>query len=166
VPCKQGATHRLSRGFSGYAVNRSLWPRRRPATGFLFNVAGYWAGIPKLSLLAFGGAVGQAVGLVIGLAALEDEPYFQECNRRVIHSRERLALALAELGFEVFPSSANFIFVRHSDTPARTLYLELKSAGILVRHFEAARIDNCLRISIGTDAECDALIAGLKAILN
>ena len=102
----------------------------------------------------------------IGLAALEDEPYFQECNRRVIDSRERLAQALAGLGFEVFPSSANFVFVRHPKTAARTLYLELKSAGILVRYFEAARIDNCLRISIGTDAECDALIAGLKNILN
>lgn len=102
----------------------------------------------------------------IGLAALEDEPYFQECNRRVIDSRERLAQALAGLGFEVFPSSANFVFVRHPETAARTLYLELKSAGILVRYFEAARIDNCLRISIGTDAECDALITGLKNILN
>ena len=102
----------------------------------------------------------------IGLAALEDEPYFQECNRRVIDSRERLAQALAGLGFEVFPSSANFVFVRHPETAARTLYLELKSAGILVRYFETARIDNCLRISIGTDAECDALIAGLKNILN
>lgn len=102
----------------------------------------------------------------IGLAALGDEPYFQECNRRVIDSRERLAQALAGLGFEVFPSSANFVFVRHPKTAARTLYLELKSAGILVRYFEAARIDNCLRISIGTDAECDALIAGLKNILN
>ncbi len=102
----------------------------------------------------------------IGLAALEDEPYFQECNRRVVDSRERLAQALAALGFEVFPSSANFVFVRHPDAAARSLYLELKSAGILVRYFEVARIDNCLRISIGTDAECDALIAGLKNILR
>ncbi len=102
----------------------------------------------------------------IGLAALEDESYFIECNRRVIDSRDRLAQALTGLGFEVFPSSANFVFVRHPDVAARTLYLELKSAGILVRYFEAARIDNCLRISIGTDAECDALIAGLKNILQ
>jgi histidinol-phosphate aminotransferase len=102
----------------------------------------------------------------IGLAALEDESYFLECNRRVIDSRDRLAQTLTGLGFEVFPSSANFVFARHPDVAARTLYLELKSAGILVRYFEAARIDNCLRISIGTDAECDALIAGLKNILQ
>ena len=102
----------------------------------------------------------------IGLAALEDESYFQQCNRRVVDSRERLVPALAALGFEVFPSSANFVFVRHPDAAARSLYLELKSAGILVRYFETARIDNCLRISIGTDAECDALIAGLKSILR
>ncbi len=103
---------------------------------------------------------------VIGLAALADKDYFQDCNRQVIESRERLAGTLEELGFEVFPSSANFVFVRHPQCAAETLYLELKTAGILVRYFSSARIDDCLRITIGTEDECDKLIEALKAILG
>jgi len=101
----------------------------------------------------------------VGLAALADEDYFQECNRRVIASRERLAQALARLGFEVFPSSANFVFVRHPAKAAEALYLGLKTAGILVRYFKTARIDDCLRITVGNDAECDALIDALQILL-
>ncbi len=100
----------------------------------------------------------------IALASIADEDYFQDCRKRVIASRERLSADLQQLGFEVFPSSSNFVFVRHPKRAAETLYLELKSAGILVRYFKQARIDNCLRISIGSDAECDTLIAALKSI--
>ncbi len=100
----------------------------------------------------------------IGLAALGDEEYFQDCSRRVIASRERLAAELAGLGFEVFPSSANFVFVRHPHSKAETLYFELKAAGILVRYFKQARIDDCLRITVGTEHECDKLIEALKSI--
>lgn len=101
----------------------------------------------------------------VGLASLADDEYFQECNRRVIANRERLRQALAGLGFEVFPSSANFIFVRHPATAAEALYLDLKTAGILVRYFKTARIDDCLRITVGSDAECDALIDALQNLL-
>jgi histidinol-phosphate aminotransferase len=100
------------------------------------------------------------------LAALADEDYFQQCRQRVIASRERLSAELQQLGFEVFPSSSNFVFVRHASAAAATLYHDLKSAGILVRYFKMARIDNCLRISIGTDTECDALIGALQDILS
>jgi histidinol-phosphate aminotransferase len=99
------------------------------------------------------------------LASLTDEDYFQQCCQQVIASRERLSAELQQLGFEVFPSSSNFVFVRHASADAATLYHELKSAGILVRYFKKARIDNCLRISIGSDPECDALIAALHKIL-
>ena len=98
------------------------------------------------------------------LAALTDEDYFQQCRLQVIASRERLSSVLQQLGFEVFPSSSNFVFVRHADAAA-TLYRDLKSDAILVRYFNKARIDNCLRISIGSDPECDALIAALHKIL-
>ncbi len=101
-----------------------------------------------------------------GLAALGDEAYFQDCNRRIVASRERLKSELADLGFEVFPSLANFVFVRHADAAAEKLYLELKAAGILVRYFKSPRIDDCLRISVGSDEECDALLAALKQILG
>ena len=99
------------------------------------------------------------------LAALADEDYFQLCRQRVIASRERLSTELEQLGFEVFPSSSNFVFVRHASAAAATLYHDLKSAGILVRYFNKARIDNCLRISIGSDSECDALVTALHKIL-
>jgi histidinol-phosphate aminotransferase len=99
------------------------------------------------------------------LAALADEDYFQRCRQRVIASRERLSAELQQLGFEVFPSSSNFVFVRHGRAAAATLYHDLKSVGILVRYFKKARIDNCLRISIGSDPECDALVSALHKIL-
>ena len=99
-------------------------------------------------------------------ASIADEGYFQQCRKQVIASRERLRTELQQLGFEVFPSSSNFVFVRHADRAAEALYHELKSAGILVRYFENARIDNCLRITIGTDTECDALIGALQDILS
>ena len=102
----------------------------------------------------------------IGLASLADEAYFNECNQRVIASRERLTRALSGLGFDVFPSSANFVFVRHPTNAAESLYLGLKASGILVRYFKTPRIDNCLRITIGTEAECDALIDALRGILT
>ena len=101
----------------------------------------------------------------VGLAALADELYFRDCIRRVIESRVRLAEALSALGFEVFPSSANFVLARHPSAAAEQLYLRLKDAGILVRYFKKARIDDCLRISVGTDAECNALIDALQEIL-
>ena len=101
----------------------------------------------------------------VGLASLADEDYFQACNQRIIASRERLAQALTGLGFEVLPSSANFIFTRHPAGSAEALYLGLKAAGILVRYFKTARIDDCLRITVGTDNECNALIDALKNIL-
>ena len=100
------------------------------------------------------------------LASLADEDYFQQCREQVIASRERLSIELQQLGFEVFPSSSNFVFVRHPRAAGATLYDELRAAGILVRHFNKARIDNCLRISIGSDRECDALVSALHKILN
>ena len=100
-----------------------------------------------------------------GLAALADESHFQECRNQVMNSRSRLTAALAELGFEVFPSSANFLLVRHPTAEAESLYLELKARGILVRYFKSARIDNCLRITIGTDRDCDKLVATLEELI-
>jgi histidinol-phosphate aminotransferase len=100
------------------------------------------------------------------MASLGDEPYFEQCRQQVIASRERLSVALAILGFEVFPSSSNFVFVRHTSEPAASLYQALKKAGILVRYFNQPRIDNCLRITVGSDAECDSLLAALEQIIS
>jgi histidinol-phosphate aminotransferase len=106
-----------------------------------------------------------ALASVVAIASLGDDAYFQQCRHRIIASRRRLGAELAKLGFEVFPSSSNFVLLRHVDRPAKSIYLDLKQAGILVRYFNKPRIDNCLRITIGSDAECDSLLTALKDIL-
>lgn len=101
----------------------------------------------------------------VAIASLNDESYFQQCRQRIIDTRTRLYDNLVQLGFEVLPSSSNFLFVRHESHQASNLYLELKNLGILVRHFKSARIENYLRVSIGSDEECTALVDALKSIL-
>ncbi|TGQ51005.1 aminotransferase class I/II-fold pyridoxal phosphate-dependent enzyme, partial [Mesorhizobium sp. M4B.F.Ca.ET.211.01.1.1] len=84
----------------------------------------------------------------------------------VIAMRSRLAAGLTELGFDVVPSAANLLFARHKGRDAATLLSRLREREIFVRHFNAPRIDQHLRISVGTDAECDVLLDALRAILN
>ena len=99
------------------------------------------------------------------IASIEDDAYFQRCRERVIASREQLTIALRELGFEVLPSSSNFVLASHPERPAESLYRDLKAAGILVRYFNKPRIDNWLRITVGNDEECDRLVAALMQLL-
>ncbi|MGO1692968.1 MAG: histidinol-phosphate transaminase [Marinobacter sp.] len=98
-------------------------------------------------------------------AAYEDEAWFQKSCAGVISERERVAGALSELGFEVLPSKANFIFARHKEKPGESLAKELREQGIIVRHFNKPRISDFLRITIGTPEQNDALISGLRAPL-
>ncbi|HTH95396.1 MAG TPA: histidinol-phosphate transaminase [Rhodocyclaceae bacterium] len=98
-------------------------------------------------------------------AAIEDVDYFDTTRKAVIASRAKLSADMAALGFEVLPSSTNFIFVRHPQRDAATLAAALRERSIIVRHFKAARIDQFLRITIGTDEECHLLVAALKEIL-
>lgn len=109
-----------------------------------------------LGRLAIAGAV----------AALEDDDYFRAKRDQLIATRERLADGLRALGFEVLPSSTNFLFVRHARQRAADLAQALRARAILVRHFSSPEIDNFLRISIGTDAECEQLRSALAAILG
>ena len=97
-------------------------------------------------------------------AAYEDEAWFRKCCDGVISERERVAAALEELGFEVLPSKANFIFARHKDQPGEVLAKSLREKGIIVRHFNKPRISEFLRITIGTVDQNDALIAGLESL--
>ena len=101
----------------------------------------------------------------IAIASLNDEKYFQQCKQRIIDTRSQLSDSLVKLGFEVLPSSSNFLFVRHQSGSASDLYIGLKENGILVRHFKVARIEDFLRISVGADDECAALIDALKHLL-
>jgi histidinol-phosphate aminotransferase len=99
-------------------------------------------------------------------AAYEDDAWFRDNCTKVIASRERLAARLAALGFEVVPSAANLLFARHEGYDAATLVVQLREKEIFVRHFKAPRIDQHLRISVGTDAECDILLDALRDIFG
>lgn len=98
-------------------------------------------------------------------ASLEDEAYFQEKRAQIIATRERLAGQLAALGFDVTPSATNFLFVQHPRHEAGALAAALRERAILVRHLKQSGAEKHLRISIGTDAECELLHAALKEIL-
>jgi histidinol-phosphate aminotransferase len=99
------------------------------------------------------------------LASLGDENHFRKSCQRVIASRESLCVQLHGLGFDILPSKANFIFARHTTRPAKELFTVLRERGIIVRYFDKPRISDYLRIMIGTDAECDALVQALTEIL-
>ncbi|HEY5763551.1 MAG TPA: histidinol-phosphate transaminase [Rhodocyclaceae bacterium] len=99
------------------------------------------------------------------IAAIEDEAWFDETRGKVIASRQRLTAELTTLGFVVLPSQANFVFASHRSRRADELAAALRERKVIVRHFKAARIDNHLRITIGDDGQCDALLAALREIL-
>ena len=100
------------------------------------------------------------------VAALEDEDYFEAVCARVIASRERLSTAMANMGFDVLPSAANFLLVRHPARAARELFDGLRARGIIVRYFDRPRVDEHLRISIGTDEQSDELLGALAELLG
>jgi histidinol-phosphate aminotransferase len=99
-------------------------------------------------------------------AAFDDREWFERTRRAVMTSREALVSELAALGFEVLPSSANFVFARHPRRDAALLASELRDRGVIVRHFKQPRIEQFLRISVGTDEQCGALIAALRDIVG
>ena len=101
-----------------------------------------------------------------GVAAFEDDAYFQHTCAAVVSSREGLSLALEDLGFMVLHSQANFVFAHHPAHDAVWLAAQLRARGVLVRHFNQPRIDQYLRISIGTPAQCDQLLAALADALR
>lgn len=99
------------------------------------------------------------------IAAMEDTPYFERTRRAVVDTRERLAASLQSLQFEVLPSLANFLFMRHPVLRGTDLAAALRERGILVRRFDQpARIADWLRITIGTDAQCELLVKALTEL--
>ncbi|TCO80156.1 histidinol-phosphate aminotransferase [Plasticicumulans lactativorans] len=108
-----------------------------------------------LDRLAIAGAV----------AAYADREHFEATRQAVIASRERLAADLAGLGFEVLPSAANFVFARHARADAAALAAALRARHVIVRHFRLPRIEQFLRITIGTPAQNAALLGALVAAL-
>mgnify|MGYP002776325319 CR=1 FL=1 len=105
------------------------------------------------------------LALAGAVASVEDEAFFQHSCQLVIATRETLVAQLQQLGFEVLPSGANFVFARHPARDGAELAAALRARAIIVRHFKQARIDQFLRITIGTDAQCAQLVAALGEIL-
>jgi histidinol-phosphate aminotransferase len=97
-------------------------------------------------------------------AALEDQEYLQQTRAKVLATRQRLAAGLEELGFEVTPSQANFLWCRRVDRPVKAIYEELKKRLILVRYMTFDGYGDGLRITVGTESETDKLLDTLRLL--
>lgn len=146
-------TFSKSRSLAGLRVGFAIG--QRPLIEALERVKDSFNSYP-LDRLALAGAV----------AAVEDEAWFEQTRDRIIASRQQLAEALLGLGFEVLPSAANFLFVRHPGRSGAALAADLRTEGILVRHFSTARIADFLRITVGADADNERLVEALGTLLQ
>jgi histidinol-phosphate aminotransferase len=99
-------------------------------------------------------------------AAVKDRAYFEQTRRKIIDDREQLSQSLVALGFNVIPSHANFVFVSHPEIRAEEIAQKLRQESIIVRYFNQPRVDNMLRITVGTSEQCRLLIDKLEAILK
>lgn len=102
--------------------------------------------------------------MAAGLGALADEPYTRKNCQTVCENREFTAKELAARGFTVLPSKTNFLFAAHPKIDGRALYLALKARGVLVRHFDLARIAAYNRITIGTREQMNEFLKRLDAV--
>lgn len=102
--------------------------------------------------------------LALGVEAIRDREYFEETRKKIIETREWTKQALRELGFSFEDSMSNFIFATHAAVSAKDLFEALRKENIYVRYFSQTRIDNYLRISIGTREEMEILIAALQRL--
>lgn len=147
---------------STYSKSRSLAGSR----------IGFAIGDPKLiaclnaSKFSFNSYTMDRLTIQIGRAAMEDEAYFQETVHKIVETREWTKGQLKRLGFSFPDSQSNFIFATHERILAEELFLRLKEQKILVRHFKKPRIENYLRITIGTKEEMETLITVLSHILE
>jgi histidinol-phosphate aminotransferase len=141
-----------SRALAGLRVGFAIG--QRPLIEALERVKGSFNSYP-LDCLAIAGAV----------ASIKDDEWFQETRGRIIANREALVHALSELGFEVLPSLANFVFARHRSLGGAHLAAQLRERGVLVRHFQKPRIENFVRITVGTEDQCSRLIALVRRLI-
>ena len=106
------------------------------------------------------------LALAGALASVQDDAYFRASCQQVVQIRERLVADLQGLGFEVLPSTANFVFARHPQHRGADLTQALRERAIIVRHFSRPeRISPYLRITVGNPEQCAALIHALREIL-
>ena len=100
------------------------------------------------------------------IASIDDEAYFQASLKTIVAERENMSAQLRKLGFHILPSSANFIFVRHASAPGGELAQALRDRAVVIRHFNAPRIKDHLRITVGTTEQTEKLVVALHDILK
>ncbi|CUH94987.1 Histidinol-phosphate aminotransferase [Propionispora sp. 2/2-37] len=106
------------------------------------------------------------VALAGARESFQDEAYFQTTRGKIMATRERVVAVLQSAGFTVVPSAANFIFISHPEMAAEVIFRQLRDYGVLVRYFNKPRINNYLRVSIGSDEEMDQFVAVLQKIVH
>ena len=139
------------------------------AYSLCFQRVGYFVGHPELiaALDKLRDSYNvNGLGQVGALATLDDLPYYGANFRRIKATRARLSGALAELGFDVLPSQTNFILARPPKFAAKAWLEELRKRKFLVRWFSYPEVKDYLRITIGTDAEANAIIRAARSILK
>jgi histidinol-phosphate aminotransferase len=99
------------------------------------------------------------------IGAIQDEAYFQQIRSTIISNRTRLTAALVQLGFDVLPSVANFVFARHPSHAGQILSAALRDRAVLVRHFSGPRMSDFIRITVGSEADLDRLTGALAEFL-
>lgn len=108
-----------------------------------------------------------SLSIEMGAASIEDDEYFKSTCKKVIKTRERVTLELEKLGFDVLNSQTNFIFVTHNKHNMKSLFEYLKTQKVFIRYFSLPRIENYVRITIGTNEEMDIFLEKTKEfILN
>lgn len=107
-----------------------------------------------------------SLSIAAGVASVEDDEYFKETCRKVIKTRERVTNELEALGFEVLPSSSNFIMATHGDYSMKEMFEFLKKKNIFIRYFNGERINKYVRITIGTDDEMDIFLNGVREFIK
>ncbi|HEX3032084.1 MAG TPA: histidinol-phosphate transaminase, partial [Bacillota bacterium] len=106
------------------------------------------------------------LALAGAIEAIRDDEYFELTRNKVINTREKVTTELRGLGFNVIPSQANFIFISHPSINAGELFRRLKEEAVLVRYFPRPRIDNYLRVSIGSDEEMGVFLDVVSKIIG
>ena len=106
-----------------------------------------------------------ALSIAGATAAIDDQTWLRENVQRCNATRDRMTVKLRELGFDVIPSEANFVWCTHAECRAEPLYQQLKQNGLLVRYMNYPRWNDGLRIRVGTDSSIDAMLSLLKSFV-
>ena len=106
-----------------------------------------------------------SLSIKAGVEAFKDQAYFEASCQKIVASRQWLTKELGEIGFEVLPSAANFIFIRHPEYEASTLASGLREQSVIVRHFKNKRIEQYLRVTVGTEEENQHFLTILDSLV-